>query len=364
MPGVRWARGLLLGKPQGAPVSVGCLRHIVYPPTWLSWDSMKQRPQFLMEAFQRAGHQVWFVDPGAEPSVLESGIRIVRDFRSLPVAGTIAYTHFAPVRHHLSRFPDTPIIYDLLDDLSIYDRDEEGVSQKQTVRAHHKVVVGDAAVVICSNPELLKRHLSERPDLLLVENGVDPEYFRPDGDRVSELRESDTPIVGYHGAIAPWIDFDLVGQVVNIRSDLDFVFVGPVESSVQDAVSRLERRPNVRFIGEVRSSRIAEYVRSFDVGIVPFVVDEMTCGVTPLKMFEYLASGVGVVSTALPASVSLSDVAVGEDARGFAAAIESTLAESETRRAQWVAAGREASWDRRIGPLLSRLDEIGLRVVE
>ena len=42
------------------PVS-GELRPVVYLPTWVEWNSMKQRPQFLLEAFAKAGHDVWFI---------------------------------------------------------------------------------------------------------------------------------------------------------------------------------------------------------------------------------------------------------------------------------------------------------------
>ncbi len=63
VPGASQLRDRLYGQPEGAAPTSGSLRPVVYLPTWLEWEVMKQRPQYLLEALAAAGHEVWFVDP-------------------------------------------------------------------------------------------------------------------------------------------------------------------------------------------------------------------------------------------------------------------------------------------------------------
>ena len=112
----------------------------------------------------------------------------------------------------------------------------------------------------------------------------------------------------------------------------------------------LQRLPNVHRLGAVPSDEIPEYVSTFDVGIVPFVVDELTRAVSPLKMYEYLAAGVPVVATPLPVCVAHPMVRTAASVDGFASEIEAAAAERGTEefevRAR--AAADEASWDSRV----------------
>jgi glycosyltransferase involved in cell wall biosynthesis len=229
------------------------------------------------------------------------------------------------------------------------------------VRHHHGPLIEEADVVIVSNPVLAERHRSERPDLILVENGVDLARFFPSGPVAGSL--PDGKVVGFHGAVAPWFDFELVATTAGLRPGLDFVMVGPIDPEVEDEAERLDRLSNVTFLPSQPSDRIADFVRGFDVGILPFVVDDMTEAVTPLKMYEYLASAVPVVATPLPACVDHPAVATASDPDGFAALIDDALAMSVEKRQTLGAHAGRAAWEERIRPLLDRLDEAGLRHV-
>ena len=92
------------------------------------------------------------------------------------------------------------------------------------------------------------------------------------------------------------------------------------------------------------------------------VVDRLTEAVDPLKMYEYLAAGRGVVSTPLPACVGVDAVEVADGAAAFVAAIERVMASDRMAiAARARAAATAASWDVRIQPLLTRLDGERLR---
>jgi glycosyltransferase involved in cell wall biosynthesis len=115
--------------------------------------------------------------------------------------------------------------------------------------------------------------------------------------------------------------------------------------------------PNVHIVGAVPSNDIPSYVASFDVGIIPFVVDELTRGVSPLKMYEYLAARVPVVATPLPVCEAHPVVRTASTPESFASEVRAALEgrSSAFYEAADVAAD-EASWDNRISSVRLELD--------
>ena len=352
-----WVYG---ATPRGSDPPPGSLRPVVYLPTWLEWGVMQQRPQYLLQALAESGHEVWFVDPRLEkPATISERVHLVPSLKPVPSRGVLLYVHFAPLATMFDRFESPAVIYDILDDLSIYDADEIGVPAEMRVRNHHGSVMAKADAVMASNPVLAERHRVERPDLVLVENGVDVSRFTVDGPAAPELAGK-SGIVGYHGAIAPWFDFDLMMVVAESRPSLEFVIVGPVDPRAENQAARLLALPNVTYYPEQTVTRIVEFVRGFSVGLVPFVVDDITRGVTPLKMYEYMACGVPVVATPLPSCVEHPAVEAASDPRSFADGIDRALEVSENQRMELVAHAEAAAWSGRVAPLLHRLEEAGL----
>jgi hypothetical protein len=108
---------------------------------------------------------------------------------------------------------------------------------------------------------------------------------------------SEAPCAGYLGAIAPWLDFDLIERVAAARPGWRVRLVGPVLPGVAAQVERLRAIPNVRVEEPVAYERVPEVVHDFTVGLIPFRCDNLTRAVNPNKMYEYLAMGVPVVAT-------------------------------------------------------------------
>jgi len=365
LPGSGHLRRLAVGRPGGPTPEPGTMRPVVYLPTWARWDVMRQRPQFLLEAFAAAGHPVYFIDPREDATRISHGVTIVPSIASVPGEHVILYIHFAPLRDLIDRFADAVVVYDVLDDLAIYEPDELGLPIERTVAHHHPFLVERANHLIVSNPVLLERHEHEHAGTILVANGVDVARFEASAARPADLDATTRPIVGYRGAVGEWFAFDLLEDVARLRPELSFTLVGPIYERVRDRADETARLPNVAFLGERASDDMPAYAQAFDVEAIWFTVNEMTAGVTPLKMYEALAAGTPVVSTALPACTAEPEIRTASDPAAFSSALDDALADASDP--SWLERAREAAhaadWSKRLDPLLDRLDAAGHRLV-
>jgi glycosyltransferase involved in cell wall biosynthesis len=364
LPGAKWLRDRGSGTPQATGPGPGELRPVVYLPTWSEWDVMRQRQQYVMAAFAAAGHEVYFVDVRVKTVATIDGVSIVPSLDDVPGHDVILYLHFAPVRTLLPKFERPVVIYDILDDLSIYEPDEARTPPRRRVAAHHPSLMAEADVVTVSNSALGDRHRSERADLLLMPSGVDYARFSAPQPRPADLPDADPdrPVVGYHGAIAQWFDFDLLEAVATALPEWRFVLVGPIYPRVAERVKRLGRVENITVLGERPSDDMPAYVQNFDIGAIWFVVDDLTEAVTPLKLYELLAAGVPCVSTPLPVSVAEPLVHTAGAAVDFTEALAEARTEAEDLafREKARSLGEEAGWGGRITPLREHLDAAGL----
>jgi len=104
------------------------------------------------------------------------------------------------------------------------------------------------------------------------------------------------PVIGYMGGMHRHVDFGLIREMALKRPNWSWVCVGALQAALGD----LHGLPNVHLTGERPHAELVDYVRQFDVCIVPYVNSTYTATVVPTKINEYLAVGKPVVSTALP----------------------------------------------------------------
>ncbi len=104
------------------------------------------------------------------------------------------------------------------------------------------------------------------------------------------------PIIGYVGGLHKLIDYRLLTDMARVRPEWSWVLVGPAAVDVRELV----KLSNIHLLGRRPHSEIADYIREFDVCVVPYLDTELTATVVPLKVNEYLAMGKPVVSSALP----------------------------------------------------------------
>ena len=118
--------------------------------------------------------------------------------------------------------------------------------------------------------------------------------------------------------------------------------------------------PNIFLLGKVNYQDLPSYARHFDVGIIPFVINDLTINVNPLKLLEYLACGLPVVSTPLPEVSRYKDfVETAETPEKFVAAIERAMASNAPEQAEKrILLARDNSWDVRAEEFSHHIEEL------
>jgi glycosyltransferase involved in cell wall biosynthesis len=205
-----------------------------------------------------------------------------------------------------------------------------------------------AALVIVSAERLLQSKKGENPHTVLVRHGVDHAHFskalRPETRIPDEIANLPRPIIGYFGLMAAdWIDIDLMVRVAKHFSKGSLVLLGKVTTDV----SALSALPNVHLLGRKPYADLPAYSKGFDVAMLPFPISEVTLNANPLKVREYLAAGLPVVSTAIPEVEVLGMCRIGRDPAGFIAEIEAALTDPGPKAARSEQV-RSESWAARI----------------
>jgi glycosyltransferase involved in cell wall biosynthesis len=253
-----------------------------------------------------------------------------------------------------------PIVYHCVDDLASFP----GVDTAAFHRAE-RLVARRATVCLASSRVLLRRlqEMGAR-DVRYWPNPADVESYVAAAPATPHVGR---PRVGFIGALQTHkVDLELIVQVARLLPDFDFSLVGPVGHGMRDreVAAQLEQLPaNAKVVRAVGREQLPDLLATFAVGIIPYKVNHYTSGVFPMKLFEYLASGMPVVSTPLPSLIGeVEEVAFADSPAAFAKAIQ-TAAGTGRASGEPAAAARQRyalghSWNARADEALALLREV------
>ncbi|MDR2848456.1 MAG: glycosyltransferase [Bacteroidales bacterium] len=204
----------------------------------------------------------------------------------------------------------------------------------------------DACVVSSAGLYQTKSALAKR--CYLVENGVNYElfqtgYFFPKGEKV---------VIGFVGMIASRIDFELLEAIARSFPDAQLLLVGGVSfdgRAVDEEVAALKAFPNVVFAGMQAAEKVPSYLRQFHIGIIPNIKNTQTANVYPMKINEYMAAGLPVVTTDFaPLSEFEGMIGIAHSTTEFIEKIKNELAtDSDEKRRNRQKQAQQNSWNNR-----------------
>ena len=298
---------------------------VFYPPT-IAWHRLQQRPHQMLRHLARLGHKCVYHDPattGRKDPVyqVEPGLFVLsRD--ALPTTvqpeSPIILWITLPEHHRLAGgvYQEQLLIFDICD-----EPEEEFEYWKPGFDA----AMNKATIVFAASYLLYDKYRGRHPYVYYLPNGADYDAFQRYGPRPSDYPKRPGPVAGFHGALASWIDWNLVYHVAKRLPHWNFVFIGPLLNISQE---QLPYGNNFFYVKEKPFSELTHYFNFFDIGIIPFQVRKMTKYSSPIKLYEYLSCGKSVVSTGIH-EVAMCPVAkIGRNAQEFAEQIERAFAGS------------------------------------
>ncbi|MGH9030848.1 MAG: glycosyltransferase [Acidimicrobiia bacterium] len=274
--------------------------------------------------------------------------RIRRRLRSRPGdRPRIVWTYLPmPIIRDVARMLDADLlVYDWADDASAH---MVGASpaQRRRVAAWEETMLTAADLVFVASAELLRRRTAARPNAVVLPHGAprarDASPPNPDADADRH------PTVGFVGSITEFTDLELVTELARARPRWSFVMVGPARVPL----SGLRAMPNVVLAGERDYDEVHGFLASFDAAIVPYRLTPAIEVSSPLKVHEYLAYGLPVVSVDIPEVRALAprvELAAGTDE--FLAALDRAIV-----KGRGPAEPPAATWEERVDEMLAHVD--------
>ena len=265
----------------------------------------------------------------------------------------ILWSFMPNVSHLLGALDEKLVIYHCVDEYRAFS----GVS-REALATMEDDLVRRSDLVLTSSARLAAERRFLNPNTHFVSHGVDLRHFHRALDREidvpEDLRHLPRPVIGFFGLLADWVDQDAIAAVARAHPEWSVVLIGKAVTDLR-AISRI---PNVHLLGQKPYAVLPDYCRGFDVALLPFVTNELTVRANPLKLREYLAAGLPVVSTPLPEVERYRElIRLAETPGQFVTEVERALEEHSLFEARTrVKAMAAESWEVRVEEIRDLVD--------
>jgi glycosyltransferase involved in cell wall biosynthesis len=219
-----------------------------------------------------------------------------------------------------------------------------------------------ADVVFVTAPRLAESRCRLNPNTHYLPNVADYGHFSKSLEPTTlipdDLARISEPRIGFVGAISTYkLDFNLLVRVAQAHPEWSIVLIGQVgEGDPWTDISGLRSISNIHLLGPRPYAMLPAYLRGLRVGLLPNRLNDYTASMFPMKFFEYLAAGLPVVSTDLPALRDYADVAMlAQTPQEFIEAIESALAKRGPELENRLARAKQHTYASRMDAMLDIL---------
>ncbi|MBW1803910.1 MAG: glycosyltransferase [Deltaproteobacteria bacterium] len=309
----------------------------------------KIRSFFMVKGeIQDSPRNLWISDPMMIPY---SQLRIVREFNKFSAvkkirafikrygfSNPVVISTVPNVADYVKEFNEDMVIYYCIDDYTRSPALDSSLVEKMEEK-----LLYSCDLVVASSRDLCEKKKRGMKQPLFLPHGVDFDHFQVGKGEVHEMmRHLPRPTIGFFGVISHWLNVQLIKFLANERPRWSFVFIGPSDIDLR-VFGELK---NTHFPGKVSYEELPNYAAEFDVGIIPFLLNDFTVSVNPIKLLEYLACGLPVVTIDMPEVRTYSGVVhIASSFEDFLLGLEKSLRENNSRsEAERKKIARKYSW--------------------
>lgn len=178
------------------------------------------------------------------------------------------------------------VLYDVMDDMAQFNR---GISREWVEHTHQQLTQQVETVWGSSQRIVQKLSAATRHPPILVRNGVNLSMVSSLEQRTTStakplLRYQQSLIIGYVGTLAAWFDWAILIRLAKALPKAQFHIYGPLEG-----IHPPDLPSNVELRGPIAHESISGLMRTWHAGLIPFLKNELTQSVDPVKYYEYRA---------------------------------------------------------------------------
>lgn len=265
--------------------------------------------------------------------------------------------------------PNTaPYIGTLGEELSVYYCVDEWATfpgiDKGTLDKLERQLLERVDVTFTTSLALAEKKKVHCPATYLAPHGVDYAKFATALDAnvaiPQDLAKLPGPKVGFFGTLRDFLDYELIAHVAKARPDWSIALIG---QDLSAGTALIKGLPNVHLLGRKKHDELPAYCKGFDVGLIPYRIDNDVKFINPLKLREYLSAGLPVVSTDMPEVQPYSHLChIAKTGDQMVAAIEKALGEgSPEQRATRCESMKSETWQARVASVTRTVDLVEQR---
>lgn len=303
-------RNTLKTKPASNQESAQNYDMIVF--SHLRWQFVYQRPQHIISRMAKTIKTLFIEEPLYDSENKNSGNLIVVDNmlhvlqpnvidiesiagilstyvknKNIPV-GWFYSASFSPLIEEINF---ETIVYDCMDELSFFKgHSSQLIYQEKYLMAH-------ADIVFTREKSLYESKKVFHTNVHCLPDAVDRVHFAKalNGIAVPEdIINLQSPVVGYYGIIDENINFKLLHEAALKLPNVSFVMIG---SLVDMEETDLPKESNIHYLGLKPYEELPNYLKAFDIAMLPFVLNDTTKDIKPTNTLEYMAAEKPIIST-------------------------------------------------------------------
>ncbi|MUG47198.1 methyltransferase domain-containing protein [Paenibacillus woosongensis] len=189
------------------------------------------------------------------------------------------------------------VVYDIMDDWEEFHK----VGQADWFQKEfEEFFILNAERVFAVSQALVNKFKYLREDIICVGNGYYTSLLGEENRDISlsNLREDGKVVLGYFGHLTEsWFDWELIEKIL-LQENYIVEIIG--YGAKEETIARMKKNPNFKYIGTVNPGELHNYVKNWDIGLIPFKESSLSVAVDPIKVYEYIYFGLKVIVTGIP----------------------------------------------------------------
>ncbi|MCC5635573.1 glycosyltransferase [Nostoc sp. CHAB 5844] len=254
----------------------------------------------------------------------------------------------------------------------IYEHHHHENKQFEPEIVNHPLFQIAVTVVDTVRDTMIKNGMPENK-VIKLHNGFNRLFMERQPEKAAQwrtklLQNKRSHLVVYAGALQQFKGIDVLIDVAAQMPDTQFACAGgkPAEVEHYQQLAQAKQVNNINFLGYILHAELASFLQAADVLAHPHCSGKAATFTSPMKLFDYLATGNPIVSTTIPSLTEFKNTRAiaawcePDNPDQFAAALRFTLEKYPKKiegYAHIIDFVQQFSWENRAAKILSHVDE-------